>query len=223
MREGDSRDYAGARNSKFVLAPGSVLTKRPPRWIVVADLVETSRLYGRIAARIEPEAVERVAGRSGAAHLQRAALGRPARRGDGLRTGHALRSAAGAAPPRRLRDSRSDSWPASCSSGTRSSRATGRPGTTSSATTRACARSSPRSRSAPAAATCWSATTRSTRSTTPASPPRSSRRGTSTRWWKQAAAPDARPADLHPRRSAAQRRRPATSRTPGRRATCRCR
>ena len=62
LREGDSRDYTGARNTKFVLAPGSVLTKRPPRWIVVADLVETSRLYGRIAARIEPEVVERVAG-----------------------------------------------------------------------------------------------------------------------------------------------------------------
>ena len=62
LREGDSRDYTGARNSKFVLAPGSVLTKRPPRWIVVADLVETSRLYGRIAARVDPEAVERVAG-----------------------------------------------------------------------------------------------------------------------------------------------------------------
>ncbi|HJT93736.1 MAG TPA: ATP-dependent RNA helicase HrpA, partial [Mycobacterium sp.] len=62
MRGGDSRDYSGARNSKFVLAPGSVLTKRPPRWIVVADLVETSRLYGRIAARIQPEDVERVAG-----------------------------------------------------------------------------------------------------------------------------------------------------------------
>ncbi|MDT4914580.1 MAG: ATP-dependent helicase HrpA [Pseudonocardiales bacterium] len=62
LREGDSRDYLGARNSRFVLAPGSVLTKRPPRWIVVADLVETSRLYGRIAARIEPESVERVAG-----------------------------------------------------------------------------------------------------------------------------------------------------------------
>jgi ATP-dependent helicase HrpA len=62
LREGDSREYAGARNSRFVLAPGSVLTKRPPRWIVVADLVETSRLYGRTAARIEPEAVERVAG-----------------------------------------------------------------------------------------------------------------------------------------------------------------
>jgi ATP-dependent helicase HrpA len=61
VREGETREYVGARNSKFVLAPGSVLTKRPPRWIVVADLVETSRLYGRIAARIEPEAVERVA------------------------------------------------------------------------------------------------------------------------------------------------------------------
>ena len=62
LREGETRDYAGARNTKFVLAPGSVLSKRPPRWIVVADLVETSRLYGRIAARIEPEAVERIGG-----------------------------------------------------------------------------------------------------------------------------------------------------------------
>jgi ATP-dependent helicase HrpA len=62
LREGETREYQGARNSRFVLAPGSVLTKRPPRWIVVADLVETSRLYGRIAARIEPEAIERVAG-----------------------------------------------------------------------------------------------------------------------------------------------------------------
>jgi ATP-dependent helicase HrpA len=62
LREGETREYAGARNSKFVLAPGSVLTKKPPRWIVVADLVETSRLYGRVAARIEPEPVERIAG-----------------------------------------------------------------------------------------------------------------------------------------------------------------
>ena len=61
LREGESREYNGARNAKFVLAPGSVLTRRPPRWVVVADLVETSRLYGRTAARIEPEMVERVA------------------------------------------------------------------------------------------------------------------------------------------------------------------
>ena len=62
LREGDAREYLGARNARFVLAPGSVLTKRPPRWIVVADLVETSRLYGRTAARIDPDTVERVAG-----------------------------------------------------------------------------------------------------------------------------------------------------------------
>ncbi|TRW89000.1 ATP-dependent RNA helicase HrpA [Mycolicibacterium sp. 018/SC-01/001] len=57
----ESREFLGARNARFVLAPGSVLTRRPPRWVVVADLVETSRLYGRIAARIDPESVERVA------------------------------------------------------------------------------------------------------------------------------------------------------------------
>ncbi|MEO6792350.1 MAG: ATP-dependent RNA helicase HrpA, partial [Mycobacterium sp.] len=62
MRHVDGREYLGARNSRFVLAPGSVLSKRPPRWVVVAELVETSRLYGRTAARIGPEAVERVAG-----------------------------------------------------------------------------------------------------------------------------------------------------------------
>jgi ATP-dependent helicase HrpA len=62
LRREDSRDYLGARNSRFVLAPGSVLSKRPPRWVVVAELVETSRLYGRTAARIGPEVVERVAG-----------------------------------------------------------------------------------------------------------------------------------------------------------------
>ncbi|MGU3654000.1 ATP-dependent RNA helicase HrpA [Mycolicibacterium sp. A43C] len=62
LREGDGRDYQGARNTKFVLAPGSVLTRKPPRWIVVADLVETSRLFGRTAARVDPDAIERVAG-----------------------------------------------------------------------------------------------------------------------------------------------------------------
>jgi ATP-dependent helicase HrpA len=82
LREGDSRDYTGARNARFVLAPGSALTKRPPRWIVVADLVETSRLYGRTAARIEPETVERVA-----AHLVQRSYSEPhwdAQRGEVL-------------------------------------------------------------------------------------------------------------------------------------------
>lgn len=61
VREAESREYLGARNAKFVLAPGSVLAKHPPRWVMVADLVETGRLYGRIGARIDPEAIERIA------------------------------------------------------------------------------------------------------------------------------------------------------------------
>ncbi|HEX4394022.1 MAG TPA: ATP-dependent RNA helicase HrpA [Mycobacterium sp.] len=62
MRREEANEYLGARNSRFVLAPGSKLSKRPPRWVMVAELVETSRLYGRTAARIQPEVVERVAG-----------------------------------------------------------------------------------------------------------------------------------------------------------------
>ena len=62
MRREEANEYLGARNSRFLLAPGSKLSKRPPRWVMVAELVETSRLYGRTAARIQPEVVERVAG-----------------------------------------------------------------------------------------------------------------------------------------------------------------
>jgi ATP-dependent helicase HrpA len=62
MRREDTNEFLGARNSRFVLAPGSRLSKRPPRWVVVGELVETSRLFGRTAARIQPEIVERVAG-----------------------------------------------------------------------------------------------------------------------------------------------------------------
>ena len=60
MRDGESREYLGARNSRFVLAPGSVLSKRPTRWVVCAELVETTRLYGRTAARIDPAVLERL-------------------------------------------------------------------------------------------------------------------------------------------------------------------
>ncbi len=62
LRVAESREYQGARNARFVLAPGSVLTRRPPRWVVAAELVETRRLYARVAARIEPDQVERLAG-----------------------------------------------------------------------------------------------------------------------------------------------------------------
>ena len=56
-----SRDYLGTRNTRFVLAPGTPLAKKPPRWVVAAELVETSRLFARMVARIDPEVVERLA------------------------------------------------------------------------------------------------------------------------------------------------------------------
>ncbi|GAA0264558.1 ATP-dependent RNA helicase HrpA [Cryptosporangium japonicum] len=55
-------EYYGARGAKFAIFPGSTLAKRPPRWVVAAELVETSRLWGRITGRIEPEWVEPLAG-----------------------------------------------------------------------------------------------------------------------------------------------------------------
>ena len=61
--------YLGARGIKFHLWPGSPLAKKSagrPRWVMAAELVETSRLYARTLARIEPEWIERVG-----AHLLR--------------------------------------------------------------------------------------------------------------------------------------------------------
>ncbi|MFE3025596.1 ATP-dependent RNA helicase HrpA [Nocardia tengchongensis] len=62
VREAESREFLGARNAKFMIFPGSSLAKKPPRWVMAAELVETSRLWGRTAARIEPEWAERLAG-----------------------------------------------------------------------------------------------------------------------------------------------------------------
>jgi ATP-dependent RNA helicase HrpA len=54
--------YVGARGIKFFLHPGSGLAKKGPPWVLAAELAETTRLYARCAARIEPEWVEAVAG-----------------------------------------------------------------------------------------------------------------------------------------------------------------
>ncbi|MFD4428547.1 ATP-dependent RNA helicase HrpA [Nocardia sp. NPDC058497] len=62
VREAESREFLGARNAKFMIFPGSSLAKKPPRWVMAAELVETSRLWGRIAAKVEPEWAERLAG-----------------------------------------------------------------------------------------------------------------------------------------------------------------
>ncbi|WP_338892696.1 ATP-dependent RNA helicase HrpA [Rhodococcus sovatensis] len=61
LREGDKREFLGARGTHFAVFPGSGLFKKPPRWVMAAELVETGRLWGRMAARIEPEWAERLA------------------------------------------------------------------------------------------------------------------------------------------------------------------
>ncbi|MGH4005984.1 MAG: ATP-dependent RNA helicase HrpA, partial [Pseudonocardiaceae bacterium] len=62
LLDAETRDYLGARGARFAVHPGSGLFRKPPRWVMAAELVETSRLWGRIAARIEPQWVEPLAG-----------------------------------------------------------------------------------------------------------------------------------------------------------------
>ena len=72
-------EFAGARGARFALFPDSSMARKPPPWVVVTELVETSRLWGRTAARIEPEWAEPLA-----AHLVRRSYSEPhwdARRG----------------------------------------------------------------------------------------------------------------------------------------------
>ncbi|MFG3184164.1 ATP-dependent RNA helicase HrpA [Streptomyces nigra] len=61
-KEGGRNEYLGARNAKFAIFPGSALFKKPPRFVMSAELVETSRLWARVNAKIEPEWVEPLAG-----------------------------------------------------------------------------------------------------------------------------------------------------------------
>ncbi|MFE2494057.1 ATP-dependent RNA helicase HrpA [Streptomyces scopuliridis] len=55
-------EYLGARSAKFAVFPGSALFKKPPRFLMSAELVETSRLWARVNAKIEPEWIEPLAG-----------------------------------------------------------------------------------------------------------------------------------------------------------------
>jgi ATP-dependent helicase HrpA len=61
LRDVEKQEYVGARGARFALFPGSALFRRPPRWVMAAELVETSRLWGRINARIEPDWIEPLA------------------------------------------------------------------------------------------------------------------------------------------------------------------
>ncbi|MCZ4315533.1 ATP-dependent RNA helicase HrpA [Comamonadaceae bacterium G21597-S1] len=58
----DDEAYLGARGIKFYRHPGAHLSKKPGRWILAAELVETTRLFGRGIAAIEPAWIEQVAG-----------------------------------------------------------------------------------------------------------------------------------------------------------------
>ncbi|MEU8369763.1 ATP-dependent RNA helicase HrpA [Micromonospora tulbaghiae] len=61
LKDAQKHEYLGARGAKFGIFPGSALFKKPPRWVMAAELVETSRLWGRVAGRVEPEWVEPLA------------------------------------------------------------------------------------------------------------------------------------------------------------------
>ncbi|HSE09303.1 MAG TPA: ATP-dependent RNA helicase HrpA [Nocardioidaceae bacterium] len=62
LRDPDRRDYLGARNARFAIFPGSGLFKKQPQLVMAAELVETSRLWGRVNAAIKPEWAERLGG-----------------------------------------------------------------------------------------------------------------------------------------------------------------
>ncbi|HEU4976639.1 MAG TPA: ATP-dependent RNA helicase HrpA [Baekduia sp.] len=72
LKDGASREFLGARGARFQVFPGSALSRRPPTWVMVAELVETSRLWGRTAARIQPQWIEPLAG-----HLVKRTYGEP--------------------------------------------------------------------------------------------------------------------------------------------------
>jgi ATP-dependent helicase HrpA len=60
LRDEERSSYQGASGKTFFVFPGSALFKKPPKWILAAELVETTRLYGRTCARIDPRWIEDV-------------------------------------------------------------------------------------------------------------------------------------------------------------------
>ena len=61
MWDEEKRDFTGARNARFAINPGSALAKKPPRWVMAGELVETTRVWARDVARIDPAWVEALA------------------------------------------------------------------------------------------------------------------------------------------------------------------
>ena len=57
----ENNEFQGVNNRKFFIFPGSALHKKPPKWIMSAEIVDTSRLFARTVANIQPEWVEHAA------------------------------------------------------------------------------------------------------------------------------------------------------------------
>ncbi|MFW0784795.1 ATP-dependent RNA helicase HrpA [Gordonia sp. CPCC 206044] len=62
VRQGDSREYSGARNTTLAIFPGSAVARKPPQFIMAAEIVETSRLFAHTVAGIDPLWAEKLAG-----------------------------------------------------------------------------------------------------------------------------------------------------------------
>lgn len=61
FKDGERDSYAGARGIRFHIAPGSCLKKTRPKWVIAAELVDTTKLYARCVAKIEPDWIEPLA------------------------------------------------------------------------------------------------------------------------------------------------------------------
>jgi ATP-dependent helicase HrpA len=61
FKDGDNDAYSGARGIRFYVAPGSSLKKTRPKWVIAAELVDTTKLYARCVAKIEPDWIEPLA------------------------------------------------------------------------------------------------------------------------------------------------------------------
>ena len=58
----ERREFQGARGTRFVIAPGTPLASKPPKWVVAANLLETTRVHARMVAAVQPGWIEAVGG-----------------------------------------------------------------------------------------------------------------------------------------------------------------
>ncbi len=72
LKQDPEQHFLGARGRKFYLFPGSGLFKKPPKWLMAAELVETTRLYARTCAKLDPRWLEELA-----PHLVKRSYGEP--------------------------------------------------------------------------------------------------------------------------------------------------